>query len=359
MGSHDMRPSGVVGRVILAILAATGAAAGQQTTGSEKIVRSIDVTNARPILRAVEALRERYHIAITYEDPRYAYAQDLQDISYIHKGALASGVKLIAPRGGIIHFEYAEVGGKPQEDVFSLIRRLLTDYAAQGGPVFDVHERTTPSGPEWNVIAVRARGANGAFSDQPDILGAPIFIPKAKRSIADMLVEMLQQLRTETGYRIVLGTTERSVNTAELGANNVSAREVLLDLYGTSMVWDLNYDPEGDGMYVLNLVPTPQPPIPLNAYSRPPTPRLQPTLPVHVPTAATLHMATTRGGITHIQSILSQDGYYSGNLSGEWDPKTIDAIKTFQGANNIAVTGRLDRETIRKLGLDVAPPRPQ
>jgi hypothetical protein len=251
-----MKPSAVLGGLILAILAATMATAGQQTTGSDSIVRSIDVTNARPILRAVEALRERYHIAITYEDPRYAYAQDLQDISYIHKKALTSGVKSIAPKGGEIHFTYVEVSGRPQENVLSLIQRLLTEYASQGGPVFDVRERTTPSGPEWNVIAVRARGANGAFSGQPDILGSLIFIPKAKRSIADMLVEMLQQLRTETGYRIELGTTERSVSTSELGANNVPARDVLLGIYGTSMVWNLNYDPEGDGMYVLNLVPT-------------------------------------------------------------------------------------------------------
>jgi hypothetical protein len=252
-----MRPSGVVGHVILGILSATAAAAGLQSTGNEKIVRSIDVTDARPILRAVEALRERYHVAITYEDPRYANSQDLQDISYIHRGPLASGVKLIAPRGGTINFTYQEVSGKPQENVLSLIRRLLTEYAAQGGPVFDVLERTTPSGQEWNVIAMKARGADGAFSNQPDILGAHIFVPKAKRSIADMLVEMLQQLKTETGYRVVLGTTERGVGTAELGADNVSARDVLLQLYGTSMVWDLNYDPEGEGMYVLNLLPNP------------------------------------------------------------------------------------------------------
>jgi len=151
----------------------------QQIPGEAATVRTIDVGTARPVLRAIEALRERYHVPITYEEPRYVYAQDLQDISYVHKGPVPRGVNLVAPRAGTIHFQYAEVNGKPQEDITSLIRRLLTEYAAQGGPVFDVRERATPKGTQWNVIPVKARDTSGYFVDQPDILGAPIYIAEA------------------------------------------------------------------------------------------------------------------------------------------------------------------------------------
>ena len=56
---------------------------------------------------------------------------------------------------------------------------------------------------------------------------------------------------------------------------------------------------------------------------------------------------------------LAQAGYYSGELTAKWDDKTIDSLKKFQAANNLPVTGTLDPETIRKLGLDVVTPKPQ
>ena len=69
----------------------------QQSPGEAATVRTIDVSTARPVLRAIEALRERYHVPITYEEPRYVYAQDIEDVSYIHRGSVPGGVKLIAP----------------------------------------------------------------------------------------------------------------------------------------------------------------------------------------------------------------------------------------------------------------------
>ena len=71
-------------------------------------------------------------------------------------------------------FEYLEVDGKPQEDVTSLIRPLLAEYSAKGGEVFDVQERKTANGSEWNVIPLKARSNLGSFSDQPDIW-VPLF----------------------------------------------------------------------------------------------------------------------------------------------------------------------------------------
>jgi len=342
----------------LLILSGSVTGTAHQSTGEAATVRAIDVSGARPVLRAVEALRERYQVAITYEEPRYVYAQDLEDISYIHKGPVPSGVKLIAPRGGTIHFRYAEMNGKPQEDMASLIQRLLMEHAAQGGPLFDVRERTMPKGIQWNVVALKARGSSGDFVDQPDILGVPIFIPKERRTEAEFLKEMLQQLRTETGYPVVLGTVETRINwgTAELGADNVPARDALVSLFGREMVWDLNYDPEGGGKYVLNLLWTPRPPQPLNPF--PPPPALtRPTGPGHIPPGAVLHQMTTRRGRMELQSKLAQAGYYTGAPSGEWDGATTEGLKKFQAANNLPVTGRLDFETIHKLGLDVGQPQ--
>lgn len=348
---------------VLAVTSVLPSTAAQQSPGQAATGRTIDVGTARPVLRAIEVLRERYHLPITYEEPRYVYAQDLEDISYIHKGPLPSGVRLIAPRGGTIHFRYTEVNGKPQEDTASLIHRLLAEYAAQGGPVFDVRERSEPNGPQWNVIAVKARNESGTLVDQTDILGALVSIPPAQRSASEFITEMLQQVRTETGYQVKWGTYAGRFDTPvdDLGVNNVSARDALADLFGrstTPVIWDMNYDPE-DGTYALTFIWTPQPPTPLNAFFVPPAPRVRPTGPEHTSIGSVMRWSKMPGGITHIQSLLAQEGYYTGAPTGVWDANTIEALKKGQAANNLPVTGRLDPQTIRALKLDIVTPSPQ
>lgn len=48
-----------------------------------------------------------------------------------------------------------------------------------------------------------------------------------------------------------------------------------------------------------------------------------------------------------------------GGPNGQWDEKTVDALKKFQAANNLPVMGRLNAETIQKLGIiDFPEPQP-
>jgi hypothetical protein len=352
-----MRRSGAALAGFLAVRALVPVGAlSAQAIGVAATTKVIDVYRGAPVKDALDILRQRYHLAITYESPLYACACDLADMTSPRR---TPGAKVTVLKLRQLHFEYAELNGEPQEAVTSLIRRLLGEHAAQGGPVFDVRERTTPQGTEWNVVPLKARGSSGALVDQPDILGTLIFIPKARRSEGEFLNEMLQQLRTETGYRVDLGTVQTRIDlgTAELSADNLPAREVLVGLFGTSMVWDLNYDPTSAGRYVLNLVWTPKLPQPLNAYVTARTPEPQSDKPAYIPAGAVLHRMTFRPEKIKLQSKLAQGGYYDGEPNGEWDAKTINAVRKFQAANKIPVTGTLDPETIHTLGLDVVTPK--
>jgi hypothetical protein len=273
--------------VVLSLAANTAA---RQNAADSTTVRTIDVGTARPVLRAIEALRERYHVPITYEEPRYVYAQDLQDISYVHKGPVPAGVRLVAPRGGTIHFEYPEVSGKPQEGITVLIRRLVAGYAAQGGPVFDVRERSTAGGPEWNVVAVRARDKWGTFVDQPDILGALVSIPEAQRSASEFVTEILQQVRSVTGCEVRWSSDVGHFETwtEKFSAQGVSARDALVELFSqshTPIVWDMNHDPESN-RFILTFIRTPEPE---NVFPVSSPPASQPTGPIgpkHMPSGA-------------------------------------------------------------------------
>jgi peptidoglycan hydrolase-like protein with peptidoglycan-binding domain len=51
------------------------------------------------------------------------------------------------------------------------------------------------------------------------------------------------------------------------------------------------------------------------------------------------------------QQQLKNDGFYSGTVDGRSGPMTMSAIRNYQRANNLTVTGRLDSQTIDKLGI--------
>jgi peptidoglycan hydrolase-like protein with peptidoglycan-binding domain len=66
--------------------------------------------------------------------------------------------------------------------------------------------------------------------------------------------------------------------------------------------------------------------------------------------------------IKEIQQALAREGHYEGTPTGKWDSMSTSALKSFQQANGLNATGKLDARTLQKLGLGsevagVAPPR--
>lgn len=51
------------------------------------------------------------------------------------------------------------------------------------------------------------------------------------------------------------------------------------------------------------------------------------------------------------QQQLKNDGYYTGKIDGEDGPMTQSAIRKYQQNQNITVNGRLDQQTLNKLGV--------
>jgi hypothetical protein len=55
--------------------------------------------------------------------------------------------------------------------------------------------------------------------------------------------------------------------------------------------------------------------------------------------------------IVKAQRALRDDGFYSGPLDGTMSESTREALRSFQRSKQINVTGRMDNETSRELGL--------
>ena len=67
--------------------------------------------------------------------------------------------------------------------------------------------------------------------------------------------------------------------------------------------------------------------------------------------------------IQEIQSALAREGYYKGDPSGKWDSDTQDAMRRFQEEHDLTGSGKLDAQSLQKLGLGsgiagVSAPRP-
>jgi peptidoglycan hydrolase-like protein with peptidoglycan-binding domain len=59
----------------------------------------------------------------------------------------------------------------------------------------------------------------------------------------------------------------------------------------------------------------------------------------------------TSEGIRQVQRKLRGLGYFAGVVDGEWGPQTEAALRDFQQAHDIQVTGRLDDTTLDELGI--------
>ena len=55
--------------------------------------------------------------------------------------------------------------------------------------------------------------------------------------------------------------------------------------------------------------------------------------------------------IANVQAALTQDGYYSGSITGSLDPSTRAALANYQGDHGLAVTATVDELTVESLGL--------
>lgn len=58
-----------------------------------------------------------------------------------------------------------------------------------------------------------------------------------------------------------------------------------------------------------------------------------------------------KGQVKQAQALLKERNFYTGEQTGKLDPATRDGLKKFQTAENIKVTGTLNRLTLEKMSI--------
>lgn len=59
----------------------------------------------------------------------------------------------------------------------------------------------------------------------------------------------------------------------------------------------------------------------------------------------------TKDQIKQAQALLKQRGYYAGEQTGQLNDDTRAGLRKYQGAENIKVTGTLNKLTLEKMGI--------
>jgi hypothetical protein len=222
------------------------------------------VNDPRPMGEAVLSLIRSYPVTITYEDPRYEYADDLRDVTRQVSKASKAQSRTIVPRGGALHATYdvSQETGAPVDMADAVQNIIDSNNRARQGGHFALHR----SGNTLHVVPTEVRDGNGRWIRQQSVLDVPIsYSSGGEKNFFELVDAITKEASAASGYKIVsagfaagsfacsLGCTEYN---RTVDANNESARDVLIRLLrsmNARYTWVLYYDPAMH-CYFFNLV---------------------------------------------------------------------------------------------------------
>lgn len=234
-------------------------------------VTKLAVEGPRPVATAVRTLISNYGAMISYEDPPYAYAGDLQDVSDKVRRNLdqyppgqVSNNKVIVPMGGKL------VLSTHSADIALLLNQIVqTQSESNTGGSFRVEQQDG----FFHVVPTQWRDVDGTWVEATPILDLPISLSVQDRSDDDLIEAIRAAISSAAGFRVNIGSWLRK-GTAEpvkyyFGAENEPARSVLaraliaIAANRGNLTWLLLYDPDQEpskGRYFLNIISVPSQP---------------------------------------------------------------------------------------------------
>lgn len=276
--------SSLQGRWCTSLLVVFAYFSADAKTGQD--VRQLKIDDPRPVAKAVEELVARYDYVITYEDPRFAYEGDLQDVTTQVRRDLdryppGKAPKVIRPRGGKLTITLPSSASVNTQTVAAVLDQLMRAQSSRGE---GGHFRVVQVGDVFHVLPIEIRDRNGNWTAQSSILDAPISLPTEDRSEVGMLDAIIKAVSAEAHTKILGGNVggmgggianpDRPAS-YRLGADNERARDVLMRAlvllndpkagtwYPQRLRWQLFYDRD-DNSYFLDISPVPDlPPAPL------------------------------------------------------------------------------------------------
>lgn len=223
---------------LLALLCSGNPIDAQQSTAL-----NLSFTVARPLEAVIRELENRYGWIITFEDPPYEAAADLEDITLEAVKDLNTKAKVIAPRRRHFEFHQSRVDASRPEEVLSV---LIRDYNDSGnGDEFELRR----TGAVFHVVPTVSSDAIGIRTSRQSRLDVRVTVPQGERSVMALLQMIIAQVREQTGVHVTLGIVPQNAlaqKTVRFSATNERAQDVLVRALATmeaNLSWRLQCDP--------------------------------------------------------------------------------------------------------------------
>jgi len=224
---------------------------------------TLSVRDARPLAKAILTLEAQYGCIITYEDPRYAYPDDIADVTEqvrrdLDKYPPGRAPKVLVPKGGELTFQYdANSQLSSPLDPAVVVRQLLAVQAASpNAGTFRMEKGENII----HVIPTAIKDRSGKPRPNKSVLDALITLPDKERTGLQTLEDLCAAIGRTMQVRVIVGTIPEGLflrHKDKYGVTDQKARNVLIHLFeatgqGRRLSWQMFYGP-GTKMYVLNI----------------------------------------------------------------------------------------------------------
>lgn len=202
------------------------------------------VFDARPLAAVISQLETRYGWIITYEDPPYEAAADLDDVTLdVARDPQNFKGKVLVPRRRRFDFKYPKADQPRAED---LLAAVIRDYNLAGN---NDAFRLLRTGAFFHVVPSVSDDKNGTPTSRQSRLDVRVTIPDAERSVLKTVELVVDHVRELIGVPVVMGqvpTNFLAQKKLRTDATNEPARDVLvraLTSTGRDLSWRLTCDP--------------------------------------------------------------------------------------------------------------------
>jgi hypothetical protein len=225
--------------------------------------KDLAVNDPRPVAAAIFQLIKEYPTVISYEDPRYVYSEDIQDVTDRVRPN-RSGPRILVPKGGPLSVTYeVNANGKQPLSYANVLGAVLEAARVNpSGGRFAVRQQ----GEMFHVIPTQVRDDSGKWVQATSILDTPISLYVEQQQYSQLMKAILSEVSKANGVRVGLNdsqfTGEFMRHTGRVDATNQTARDVLmttLHAISNRFTYGLLYDP-GAKYYMLNLHLAAEPP---------------------------------------------------------------------------------------------------
>lgn len=207
------------------------------------------VSDPRPVKAAITHLEKRYGWLVTYEDPPYMYAGELENVSQV-----PGNVVMDLRTEQLVLLQPLPVAA-PQP--IALLSEVIdADSVRVGATRFGLRSSSLGS----HIVPVAYRSSSGEWTTTTSVLDAQISMSIEEVTVQKYLERFCTALSQASGRAVRLATVPSRLLTSRvisLSANNQVASEILiaaLQSLNTSLTWRLLYSPESGRGYYLNIV---------------------------------------------------------------------------------------------------------